>query len=111
MDITEKIRIKLKKSREAMNLSLDDVAALSGLKKEELENIENGSKEISIAILEKLSYVYGMSQNYFLTDKEEPELIFKYETDKLSKADIQKIEWVKRFMVNLYELDEISRRK
>ena len=111
MDITEKIRIKLKKSREAMNLSLDDVAAVSGLKKEELEDIEKGSKEISIAILEKLSYVYGMSQNYFLTDKEEPELIFKYETDKLSKADIQKIEWVKRFMVNLYELDEISRRK
>ena len=63
MDITEKIRIKLKKSREAMNLSLDDVAALSGLKKEELEDIENGSKEISIAILEKLSYVYGMSQS------------------------------------------------
>ena len=61
MDITEKIRIKLKKSREAMNLSLDDVAAASGLKKEELEDIENGSKEISIAILEKLSYVYGMS--------------------------------------------------
>ena len=44
MDITEKIRIKLKKSREAMNLSLDDVAAVSGLKKEELEDIENGSK-------------------------------------------------------------------
>ncbi len=63
MDITEKIRIKLKKSREAMNLSLDDVAAVSGLKKEELEDIENGSKEISIAILEKLSYVYGMSQS------------------------------------------------
>ena len=61
MDITENIRIKLKKSREAMNLSLDDVAAVSGLKKEELEDIENGSKEISIAILEKLSYVYGMS--------------------------------------------------
>jgi hypothetical protein len=33
MDITEKIRIKLKKSREAMNLSLDDVPAVSGLKK------------------------------------------------------------------------------
>lgn len=63
MDITEKIRIKLKKSREAMNLSLDDVAAVSGLKKEELEDIENGSKEISIATLEKLSYVYGMSQS------------------------------------------------
>ena len=44
-----------------MNLSLDDVAAVSGLKKEELEDIENGSKEISIAILGKLSYVYGMS--------------------------------------------------
>ena len=63
MDITEKIRIKLKKSREAMNLSLDDVAAVSGLKKEELEDIENGSREISIATLEKLSYVYGMSQS------------------------------------------------
>ena len=111
MDITEKIRIKLKKSREVMNLPLNDVAAVSGLKKEELEDIENGSKEISIATLEKLSWADGMSQNYFLTDKEEPELIFKYETDKLSKADIQKIEWVKRFMVNLYELDEISRRK
>ena len=59
MDITEKIRIKLKKSREAMNLSLDDVAAVSGLKKEELEDIENGSKEISIATLEKLSWAYG----------------------------------------------------
>ncbi len=52
-----------------------------------------------------------MSQNYFLSDNEEPELIIKYESAKLSKADIQKIEWVKRFMVNLYELDEISRRK
>jgi len=63
MDITEKIRIKLKKSREAMNLSLDDVAAVSELKKEELEDIENGSKDISIATLEKLSYVYGMSRS------------------------------------------------
>ncbi len=39
MDITEKIRIKLKKSREAMNLSLENVAAVSGLKKEELEQL------------------------------------------------------------------------
>ncbi len=77
MNRVKEIGIKLKKTREKMNLSLDNVAEIMKLKKEDIVDIENGKKELSIVMLNKLSTMYGMTMEYFLDDIEEPELIIK----------------------------------
>lgn len=77
MNRVKEIGIKLKKTREKMNLSLDNVAEIMKLKKEDIVDIEDGKKELSLVMLNKLSTIYGMTMEYFLYDIEEPELIIK----------------------------------
>lgn len=59
---------RLKKLREEMHYSLDDVARLTGVSKPSLSNIERGTTSTSINNLWKISTGLSLPISYFFTD-------------------------------------------
>jgi transcriptional regulator with XRE-family HTH domain len=96
---------RLKAARKDMNYSQQDVADYIGKTREQISYYENGSRQISLSLLNKLSNLYGRSLNYFIDEEPtEPELQIAFRLNDISKEDLEKIEWAKNFVSNLYEL-------
>ncbi|MDR2039486.1 MAG: XRE family transcriptional regulator [Bacteroidales bacterium] len=62
---------KIKSIRESRNLSLDEVAERSGVRKEQIERIENNVEIPSLAPLIKIARVLGVRLGTFLDDQTE----------------------------------------
>jgi len=56
---------KLQEARKKAGLTQEQVAKLLDINKVQLSYYENGSREISISLLEKLSTLYGYDTKYF----------------------------------------------
>ncbi|WP_312680715.1 helix-turn-helix domain-containing protein [Lactococcus taiwanensis] len=61
---------QLKHYRELRNLSLDEVAAMTGVSKPSLSNIERGNTSPSISTLWKISKGLSLPISYFFAEKE-----------------------------------------
>ncbi|MDD3108865.1 MAG: cupin domain-containing protein, partial [Alistipes sp.] len=71
--MTENIGYKLKRLREDSNLSMEDLAAQSGVQLSQIELIEKGQISPSLAMLVKLSRSLGIRLGTFLDGMESPE--------------------------------------
>lgn len=99
---------KLKAARKDMKYSQQDVADYVDKTREQISYYEIGSREISLSLLTKLSSLYGKSIDYFIgMDSNESELKIAYRSGDISKDDLEKIEWAKNFVNNLYELKHL----
>ena len=110
METLKKIGEKLKNTRKLKNLTQSDVANELGVQREQISYIETGAREIPLAFLTKMASVYGKNVSYFLEGIEEPELKVAYRAENLTRDDKDKIEWAKRFVTNLYELEKTNKR-
>lgn len=59
---------KIKLRRTELSFSINDLAFLAQIEKEELMAYENGTREISGPLLNKLSVILGTSVDYFVQD-------------------------------------------
>ncbi|MDI2882290.1 helix-turn-helix transcriptional regulator [Clostridioides difficile] len=75
MDTESKILIeignRLKKQRKKLDLTLEDIANLTGLSKGYISNIEKGIKSPSLLTFIKLIDVLNISSDYILKEKNE----------------------------------------
>ena len=103
---------KLKKARTEIKYSQNQVADYLGIQREQISYYETGAREITLSLLSKISDFYGKNVNYFfnLEEKEETLLNIAYRAVELVKEDKEKIEFAKKFVINLFELEKIYKR-
>lgn len=102
---------KLKEVRAKSGLTQTQVENCVGINQVQLSYYENGKREISISLLEKLANLYGYSLGYFLsTDAaQEPEIQMAFKGSELCDEDLQTIAWAKAFVTNLHDMQQLKR--
>ncbi|PUU86536.1 MAG: helix-turn-helix domain-containing protein [Halanaerobium sp.] len=105
----EKIAKRLKRARLDMNYSQQEVADLIGKKRSQISYYETGARKINLSLLNKFSNLYGKSIEYFIGErKEEEQLEIAHRSTDIKQEDLEKIEWAKNFVNNLYELKNMQ---
>lgn len=91
----EAMATRLKDAREYLGLSQDDVAAVLGISRPAVTNIESGNRKVEAVELDQLAKLYGRPVNYFLSgaNEELPEkAAFYARTFKdLSEKDLDEV--------------------
>lgn len=101
----DQIAKRLKKARLEMNYSQQQVADFIGKKRSDISYYETEAKEINLSLLNKFSKLYGKSIDYFIGERnEEKKLEITHHSKDISNEDLEKINWAKNFINNLYEL-------
>lgn len=106
----KKLGERLNLARRDFNLTQQEVANKLGIKREVLSYYENGTREIPLSILCKLSDLYGYTTSYFLDEIDEQKLKVRMNVIKLTDEDIEKIDFAITFVKNLYELTNLTKR-
>lgn len=103
---------KLKHTREELKLTQQYVADRLNIKREQISYLENGDREVSLSLLTKLADIYGKTLTYFLNDNIQEEEVIRvaYRNTALVDEDYEKIEWAKKFVINLYEMNKLVKR-
>jgi transcriptional regulator with XRE-family HTH domain len=105
----EKIAKRLKEARLDMNYSQQEVADLIGKKRSQISYYETGARKINLSLLNKFSNLYGKSIEYFIGERtEEEQLEIAHRSTDIKQDDLEKIEWAKNFVNNLYELKNMQ---
>jgi transcriptional regulator with XRE-family HTH domain len=101
----EKIAKRLKIARQEMNYSQQQVADFIGIKRSEISYYETEAQDINLSLLNKFSKLYGKSIDFFIGERnEEKKLQITPHSKDISNEDLEKINWTKNFVNNLYEL-------
>jgi transcriptional regulator with XRE-family HTH domain len=102
---------KLQEARKKAGLTQEQVAKLLDINKVQLSYYENGSREISISLLEKLSTLYGYDTKYFLGNEpaSEPDIQIAFRGNDLCDEDLEVILFAKTFLNNLSEMQILQR--
>ena len=84
---------RLKKAREYLGLTQEDVAKLLGVSRVIITNIESGTRKVSADELEKFSKIYGRSMDELMNGKitEENVKMFARTFSELSEEDQEEI--------------------
>lgn len=84
---------RLKKAREYLGLTQEDVAKLMGISRVIITNIEAGTRKVSAEELAKFSKIYGWSMEELLEGEKKEEKIpmFARTFNELSKEDQEEI--------------------
>ena len=109
MDL-KKIGERLSLARRDFNLTQQEIADKLGMKREVLSYYENGTREISLNVLFKLSDLYGYTTSYFLDEIDEPKLKARTNIIEITDEDKEKIDFAITFVKNLYELTNLTKR-
>lgn len=104
----DQIAKRLKEARLEMNYSQQQVADFIGKKRSQISYYETGARKINLSLLNKFSNLYGKSIEYFIGERdEENKLEIAHRSTDISNDGLEKIEWAKNFVNNLYELKSL----
>lgn len=103
-----KLGDKLRRERELWKYSQNHVEKVTGINRATISLYENNEREITLTNLTKLATFYGKTLNYFLQDKiSEDPLVVSYRSENVDNDTLEKIEWAKSFVTNLYEMNNL----
>lgn len=69
MNVREKFGLKVKKLREAKELSIEHLANISDVDRNYISDIEKGKRNVSIVIMEKIIHALDSDLATFFNDK------------------------------------------
>jgi len=103
------VGLRLKEARSMSNLTQTEAAEKLGISRQKLVNIEKGIGPIDTILLKKMSDLYGYSMEYFLSTEIDDAIEIKlaFRTEDLDKDDQQIINWARKILFNIRDLDEI----
>jgi transcriptional regulator with XRE-family HTH domain len=88
------------------------VAEYLQVAREQLSYIETGSRPVDVLTLQQLADLYGYHINWFVDeaakDDDQPVAHLALRTNSLSVEDMELVRWVKRFAINLDELNQLT---
>lgn len=106
----KRLGYRLKKAREQIGLTQNQVAQVLEISREQVSYYEGGKREMGVNDLLKFADVYGLPPEYFLELEEDmtqkPTLV-AYRTAQLSGEDLPVILDAQMFLNNLHKLDLI----
>lgn len=97
---------RLKRARQKMGLTQQEVATALGISREQVSYFETGSRPVSLSLLNKLANIYGYPLEHFVSEQKshEPEAVIAFRASGIGDGDLQTIAWVQRFARNLNDL-------
>lgn len=96
---------RLRRVREDLALTQQDVASYLGVTREAISNYETGQRAIGLDALQRISNLYGCSAADFLSEPVQattPDVAFR--TGGLGADDLEAVAWAKRFLRNVVSL-------
>lgn len=107
MDIHKSIGEKLRKARNACDLTQAKVAKYLNMKREMVSYFETGSRPISLAELTRLADLYGYDLGYFISNEEVEPISLSFRASNIKGEDLEVIARIKRFANNLHFLNSL----
>ncbi|MBR0271081.1 MAG: helix-turn-helix transcriptional regulator [Methanobrevibacter sp.] len=88
--------------RENMNLTPQALSSYLDIPTEDLLDMENGNKNITLSILNKLCSLFGCSESYLLCRSEEFDYTkFAFRSSSIEVADLEGIASMNRIYMNM----------
>ncbi len=97
--------------RERLYLSQQEVADFLGVPREMISYWENGQREISLEMLEKLSDLFGIELINLMEENEQlvqADLALSFRKEGLEKSDLEHISSFQRIVKNYLKIQEIK---
>ena len=99
------IGARMETLRENMNLTLQAVSSYLDIPTEDLLDMENGNKNITLSILNKLCSLFGCSESYLLCRREEfDHTKFALRSTSIEADDLEGIASMNRIYMNMQYL-------
>ena len=70
MEILKQFSVRVKKLRSRRGITQEDLAALSGLSRQYISDVERGQRNISLLNIEKIAKAFGITISELLTFNE-----------------------------------------
>ena len=100
------IGARIETLREHMNLTPQPISSDLDIPTEDLLDMENGNKNITLSILNKLCALFGCSESYLLCRSDEfDQATFALRSERIEPADLQGIASMNRIYMNMKYLN------
>jgi transcriptional regulator with XRE-family HTH domain len=108
-ELATAIGARLKKAREGMGLTQEQVANVLGVTRVEVSYYENGRREISLGKLARLATLYGYNAEYFLRaeDAADNDVAIAFRAEELSSDDLEIVAWARGLVSDMARLDAL----
>ncbi len=100
----------LRRLREANQFSQEQAASFLEIKRSTYSNYETGEREAPLAVLEKLTNLYGCELHLIFEEKEavvEEILVCSFRTDNINEKDMKEIAYFKNVVMNYLKMDRL----
>lgn len=113
MTTHNKLGKKLKEARLNSGFTQEKVSEILNISRQKLGQVEKGQGPLDTIIMKKLADLYGYSMSYFfetapIEKTEDVQLAFR--SFSLEKEDQEIINWARKVLFNINDLDEIMER-
>ena len=99
---------KIRQLRENSKISQTQLALFLGVDQSMVSKIESNERSPSIELLEKLSNLFGCTDDYFESDPVgKPSLQFAFRANEISHEDFEAISAIHRIALNMREMKQM----
>lgn len=96
------VNIRLKELRKESKLTQEQLARYLGVDQTLITKLENGSRTLSVSIIDNICSLFGCSESYLLGDSDEYiPLIFAFRSNNVQTEDLKSIAAVNKLALNL----------
>lgn len=96
------VNIRLKELRKQSKLTQEQLARYLGVDQTLITKLENGSRTLSVSIIDKICSLFGCSESYLLGDSDEfIPLNFAFRSNNVQTEDLKSIAAVNKIALNL----------
>jgi transcriptional regulator with XRE-family HTH domain len=107
----EYIGRNIKRFRERLGLSQEQIAEYLGIARESISYYENGKREIPVEVLNKLCDVYGIDLDMLLEEDEqnqEVDIALAFRKDELTGSDLEQIASFQKIVKNYLKIQKLK---
>ncbi len=100
---------RLKELRKNNNLTQEQMAKYMGVDQSLITKIENGTRVLSVTMIDKLCSLFGCTEDYLLGHSEEYiPLNFTFSTNEIQSKDLQGVAAVNKIAMNIRYMNEMT---
>lgn len=102
------ISLRLKELRKNSNLTQEQMAKYLDVDQSLITKIENGTRVLSVTMIDKLCSLFGCTEDYLLGHSEKYiSLNFAFRIDEIQSEDLQSIAAVNKIAMNIRYMNEM----
>lgn len=99
---------RLKELRKESNLSQDQLAKYLNVDQSMVTKLENGSRKLSVSLIDKICNLFGCTEEYLLGECEDYiPLSFAFRSSGINEEDLESIAVINRIAMNLRYMNKL----